>query len=471
MFAPHRIGVIVVLLLMCPALPKLKAETAPDKPATTTTDVDHRVQELEKQVQELRAQLAALTQASASAARAAIPAPAAAVSAGATATAAVPAGAVQQAVSAPPASDPLSGVSSVLGGAFFTGLVDTYYSYNPNQPANRTSGLRLFDSSSNQFALNVIELGLVKTPDVTSRLGYNVTLGFGNAMNVINSGDPSFLQYLKEAYLSYLVPAGKGLQVDVGKFVTSAGFEVIESNANWNYSRGLLFNYAIPFYHFGMRAKYAFNDKYSLTGFVMNGWNNVVASNTGKTGGLSFAWAPAKKVSITETWLGGPGAVALTGPGGAIATDGGNWRNLLDTVITYTPRAKLLLATWGDYGRSEGFTGFRKSVEWSGLAGYAKYQFHPRYAIATRYEYYSDPDGVTTGGFQTVNGSAIFVPTRQHINEVTGTVEARIAQHLIARTEFRHDVSNQPVFLKGNTPVLGQSTVAAGLIFVMEPAK
>jgi len=456
MFAPHRVGVIAVLLLLWLALPNLMAQTVPDKSAPTTADVDRRVQELEKQVQELRAQLAALKQTPTAAPAATIPA-----------------GAVQQAVATAPASasDPLSGISSVLGGATFTGLLDTYYSYNPNQPANHTSGLRLFDSSSNQFALNVIELGLVKTPDTASPLGYNVTLGFGNAMNVVNSSDPGFLQYLKEAYLSYLAPAGKGLQVDVGKFVTPAGFEVIESNANWNYSRGLLFNYAIPFYHFGLRAKYNFSDKYSLTGFVTNGWNNVVSINSGKTGGLSFAWAPAKKISITETWLGGPGAVTLTGPGGAIATDGGNWRNLTDTVITYTPQAKLLLATWGDYGRSEGFTGFNKSVAWSGAAGYAKYQFHPRYAIATRYEYYNDPDGVTTGGFQTVNGSTIFVPTRQHINEVTGTVEARIAQHLIARTEFRHDVSNLPVFLKGNTPVLGQSTVAAGLMFVLEPAK
>ena len=75
---------------------------------------------------------------------------------------------------------------------------------------------------------------------------------------------------------------GKGLQVDIGKFVTPAGAEVIETKDNWNYSRGLLFSYAIPYYHFGMRAKYAFNDKYALTGFFVNGWNNVVDNNSGK---------------------------------------------------------------------------------------------------------------------------------------------------------------------------------------------
>ena len=39
--------------------------------------------------------------------------------------------------------------------------------------------------------------------------------------------------------------------MDFGKFVTSAGAEVIESKDNWNYSRSLLFAYAIPYWHFG----------------------------------------------------------------------------------------------------------------------------------------------------------------------------------------------------------------------------
>ena len=165
-------------------------------------------------------------------------------------------------------------------------------------------------------------------------------------MKIVNASDPDYLQFLKEAYLSYMAPIGKGLQFDFGKFVTPAGAEVIETNANVNYSRGLLFNYAIPFYHFGGRAKYAFNDKVALTGYLVNGWNDIVHdsnpmnnsingvpqsptatifpvitnnyTNSGKTGGLSLAWTPSKKLSFTETWLGGPGATPVDGTTGAI---------------------------------------------------------------------------------------------------------------------------------------------------------
>ena len=156
------------------------------------------------------------------------------------------------------APGPLDGIASVLKGATVNGLVDGYYGYNFNSPANRTSGLRLFDNATNQFALNLIEVGLDKAPDASSRLGYDFTLGFGNAMNVVNSTDPGglgFAQYLKQAYVSYLAPVGKGLTLTFGKFVTPVGAEVIESNKNWNYSRSLLFNYAIPFYHFGLQRR------------------------------------------------------------------------------------------------------------------------------------------------------------------------------------------------------------------------
>jgi hypothetical protein len=452
-----RIGGLALglIFLTCVAGPAVLAQTSADSSSQPSpAQLEKRVADLEKQLETLRGELATLK----------------AKDTGAPA-AAVPAGVASQAVatSTPAPSDPLSGISSVIGGSTFSGLVDGYYSYDANQPANHVAGDHFFDNSTNQFALNLIELGLVKTPDANSRLGYDFTLGFGNAMAVVNSGDPTFLQYVKEAYMSYLAPAGKGLQIDFGKFVTPAGAEVIETNQNWNYSRSLLFYDAIPYYHFGLRLKYTFNDKWSVTGYVVNGWNNVLATNSGKTGGLGVAWTPTKKVSISETWLGGPGALPV---------DSGSWRNLSDTVLTYNVNSKLSLMLNGDYGRVEKALGFVNPAEYYGTAGYIKYQFNPKWAIATRYEYLNDPEGLATGGYTAVTSSlpALFTATPGHVQEATGTVERRIAQHLITRLEYRHDMSTQPLFLKGNSPgfapnVMGQSTVTAGMVFVWEPPR
>ncbi len=336
-------------------------------------------------------------------------------------------------------------ISSLLGSTTLSGFVDLNYGFNFNQPTNRTTGLRSFDAPANQFALNLVELVVDKPAETASRFGYHVALGFGNAMNTVNASDPGglgFAQYLKEAYLSYMVPVGSGLTLDFGKFVTPAGAEVIEGKDDWNYSRGLLFSWAIPYYHFGARAKYTFNSKYALTGYLVNGWNNVLDNNTGKTLGVSFAWTPTKKFGITQNYMAGPEGTNTNS----------HWRQLSDTVVTFTPTARLSLMLNYDYGRGDYLPFGAQPVFWTGVGGYARYAFNPKYAIATRYEYYDDHNGFTTG-------------TPQHLNEVTQTIERLIGKGLITRLELRHDSSTAPVFMKGGLPVDGQTTLAVGMIY------
>ena len=239
---------VLGLGLACLVPPVVRAEgESSESPKVPPAEVSKRVDDLQKEIERLQSKLLTLKkQVSESSAPSAAPTPSLPASSSPDPPAATPA--------AP--SPPAAGWPASLN---LKAFVDGYYNYNFNQPRPRVSSLRAFDGPSNQFALNLIELTLAKSPDATnSRLGFNLTLGYGNAMNVVNSTDPGglgFAQYLKEAYFSYLAPVGKGLLFDFGKFVTQHGAEVIESKDNWNYSRGLLFTYAIPFYHFGLRAK------------------------------------------------------------------------------------------------------------------------------------------------------------------------------------------------------------------------
>jgi hypothetical protein len=316
--------------------------------------------------------------------------------------------------------------------------VDTYYGYNSNHPPNRQNNLRNFDVNTNQFGLNMIELVADKSVDTTNRVGYHVAVGFGQAMNMVNASEvgpgaipgssiSNFDQYLKEGYMEYMAPIGKGLQINVGKFVTPAGAEVIESKDNWNYSRSLLFSWAIPYFHFGASAKYAFSPKFAVTGYVVNGWNNSIDNNTGKTAGFSAAWTPNAKFSIIETYLGGPEQ----------ANDNSDFRHLTDTVITYNPTAKLSLMANYDYGHEAIGTAQLKPftvAKWSGLAGYIKYAPNDRWAFALRGEYFDDNQGWSTG-------------TAQELNEFTATVQRMISSKIITRLEFRRDSTDSRTFL------------------------
>lgn len=429
------LSVALAASLLLGATATAVAQTSP-----TTDDLQQRIDDLQKQITDLKARM--------SAAPAPAPAPAAATP-----------------VAAPAPAAP--SISSLLGPTTLTGLVDAYYGYNSNTPANYVNGTQPFTPFNNQFGLNLIELGIAKAPDATSRTGYTVSLGFGQAMNTVNGSDPAglnFAQYLKEGYFSYLAPVGKGLQLDVGKFVTPAGAEVIESNANWNYTRSVLFYYAIPYFHYGLRAKYTINDKASLTGYLVNGWNNIVDTNSGKTAGVTLGLNPTKKVAISQTVLFGPEQPASSDPGGPNST----FRQLWDTVITYSPTGKLSLMVNGDYGRGDryclvpGGSGCitpSSPASWYGAAGYVKYAFNPKYTVAFRYEFFQDPDGFATG-------------QGQHWQEGTFTFERDIASHIISRIEYRHDETSLPYFQQGTSGLVkGQNTASLGLMYTFTTAQ
>lgn len=410
--------------------------TTPTAATQNPSEMDEKIEALQKQLQQLQAELDQMKKEKASTPQAAA------------STAPTPAAAASSASSGPAAAAPAPGaVASIFDETTISGSVDGYYGYDFNEPANRTATLRSFDNLTNQFALNLAELVIKKAPDSGNRLGYNLTFGYGNAMNVVNGSEPvagaGFDRNVEQAYISYLVPVGKGLQVDFGKFVTPAGAEVIESFNDWNYSRGVLFSYAIPFFHFGLRAAYTFSPKYSLTAFVLNGWNDVVAPNTGKTYGASFAWNPTKKVSVTQNYLAGP----------QMLNTNQHWRQLSDTVVQYNVTSKLSFLENYDWGGGDMIPNYIGPAHWNGIASYVRYAFNDREAFAVRYEYYDDRSGFTTG-------------MAQDINEYTATLERIFAQHLTTRLEFRRDMSNAPFFPQGTSFAKNQNTLEAGLMYV-----
>jgi hypothetical protein len=346
---------------------------------------------------------------------------------------------------APPASQD-SGLLGFFKEVEVSGFVDGYYSYNFNKPAGRTNALRNFDVRNNEFALNLAEIVIEKKPDpLNSRLGFRIDLDYGRATDMVHASEPGGAETYKviqQAYGSYLAPVGSGLQFDLGKFVTPHGAEVIETKDNWNYSRGLLFSWAIPYYHMGLRARYSFNSKVTVMGMAVNGWNNVEDNNAGKTFGLMVGWTPTSKLSIMQNFMTGPEQ----------ANDDEHHRNLSDTTVMYSFNREVAVMANYDYGFDRLTSG--ESVHWQGVALYLKYSPTRKWAFIPRYEWFDDHDGFSTG-------------VRQAVKEFTMTSEYRFKPGLITRFEVRHDWSDQPFFRKSDPAVLSksQTTVLAGLIW------
>jgi hypothetical protein len=440
---------------------------------SSPADLDRRVEELEKELAELRSELAARKRTEEAAATTPAPSPAAATQ-------------------DKPAEK--TTIASLLGPTSLSGFLDTYYNWDSNHPADHNVLACAIDCKSNTIGLKMIELILDKAPDATAgaagRTGYHVSLGFGETQAAINSAEysasstqtgsngasatsPGFDQYIKEAYFSYLAPIGKGLQIDVGKFVTPMGAEVIESKDNWNYSNGLLYTYAIPIFHFGARAKYTFNSKFNLTGYFVNGFNNVVDNNSGKTYGVSAGWTPTKKNTLTVNYFAGPeeptGAYGYTTSADTTLVNVNDfWRQTWDLVYTYNLTSKLTFTANYDYahgdrmiiGSTEGYSPYKLSnpVYWTGEVGYLKYAFNDKNYVAGRYEYFYDRNGF------------LFTVPHTHVQEFTATYQRTLATHLLTRFEYRRDMSGTPFFELANfsNGVKQQNLLTMGLIFLFD---
>jgi hypothetical protein len=353
-----------------------------------------------------------------------------------------------QASSEPPAAAPAEKTGSdhsIFDKLTLSGLVDVYYGYNFNRPDSRKDGLRNFDINSSQFSLSLAKISIERLPEP---FGFRADFIFGDTAKMVHSTEPAgtdLYQFLEQVYGSYKAPIGKGLTIDFGKFVTQHGAEVIESKDNWNYSRSILFSWAIPYYHFGARARYPVGDKLSLTATVTNGWNNVVDNNTGKTYGFQAAVNPTKKLSIVQNYMVGPEQ-----------TNGNSdWRHLWDTTVTYTATSALSLMANYDYGMDRA-SGAR--VRWQGIAGYARVQIAPWFAISPRMEWFTDPQGYMTG-------------LAQDVKEGTFTTEFKIQNSLLLRGEYRYDWSNQPSFEKRNNAFSrDQQTLTFGVVYMLSQA-
>lgn len=337
-----------------------------------------------------------------------------------------------------------AGILSFFRKTEITGFVDGYYGYNFNRPPGDSTPLRNFDIKHNQFALNLAELAFEKKPTSDSRIGYRMDLDFGPATDLVHSFEPNggeeTFKHIQQGYLSYLAPVGKGLQIDVGKFVTQHGAEVIETKDNWNYSRSLLFALAIPYYHMGVRASYSPSDKVSFGGFLVNGWNNSVDNNHRKTYGLQAVFKPNAKLTIVENYMGGPEQ-----------TDNDHdWRHLYDTTVTYVFNPTVSVMANYDYGHDR-VAG--SAVHWQGIAAYLRVQANKWLAFAPRFEWYDDHDGFTTGLPQTVK-------------EFTLTSEHKISNGLLTRLEYRRDFSDKLFFGKQfDRLVKAQSTITFGIVY------
>src|ERR1700730_9371763 len=246
--------------------------------------------------------------------------------------------------------------------------LDTYYAYNFNHPVGRVNLLRAYDVLSNNFSLNQASVIFEHAPDVSAgrRFGARIDLQFGQATdtlqgNPFNEPRPQIYRNIFQAYGTYIVPVGKGLTVDFGKWGSSLGIEGNYTKDQMNYSRSYWFDF-LPFYHMGVRASYQVNDRLAVNYWLVNGTNQAEATNGFKDELFGFVAKPRPSVTWTMNYYLGQEHPdrAVVNPVGPIPVQPGlsfaairpapdGRLHIFDSYLTWQASRKWAITLEGDY--------------------------------------------------------------------------------------------------------------------------
>ncbi len=365
-------------------------------------------------------------------------------------------------------------------------FADGYASFNwaVPKPQDRGNTTRAYDGAHG-FALSWVGVDAAYDPDpvggaLSLRLGPTAETYAASCFSAGAAPCDSEvgLGLVKQAYASWKPGGPEGrLTLDFGKFDTVYGAEVAESQDGFNYSRGVVYWYAQPLFHTGLRAAIELSPTLTAKVLAVNGYNNSIDNNVGKTFGVQLAVEPSDSFALYLGWLGGPeqdDAVLLDcddgeaydsvlggcapspgAPGGAEVVDQGGansfeaWRHLVDLVIAFDATDDFSLVANADVV----FEGVRapdartlgvrvdQQMVWGAMLG-TRYQFDETWAAALRGEYLADAEGLTGlgSGFAMTTG--------------TLTLEAAPTENLVLRLEQRADVvlesdGSKKIFPKG----------------------
>jgi Putative beta-barrel porin-2, OmpL-like. bbp2 len=332
-----------------------------------------------------------------------------------------------------------------------SGYIDSSFNHLSGD-GSFTSGMpnRVFDSHSNGFTLQ--QAGL--------NLRYQPSEGFGALINLLAGEDAGVIKSygyrgstanvdVPQAFVQW---ADSDVTVIGGKFATLAGAEEIPSPLNSNFSRSILFGYAIPFTHTGVRSTIMPSGTTTLYLGINNGWDDVRDTTAGHTVEIGAAYAPAKTFSVTAMGYFGPQRVE-----GLVDSGPQGQRSLVDMVMNWSITEATCAVLNYDLGRQDRVASATSGVpgiaRWSGLAGYLNHTINDHWKASARAEYFSDPDGYRTG-------------VAQRWREVTGTLAYLIKPHWEFRGELRADSSDAKSFVSadGGHSSRSQNSAAAEII-------
>ncbi|MDA3613391.1 porin [Polluticaenibacter yanchengensis] len=331
-----------------------------------------------------------------------------------------------------------------------SGSVDAYYRYNfNNTPDGGVYGFNSntsFANSQNSFQLGMAS---VKAEYTKGKVDAVIDLGYGTRAEEFSYADGGTLFALKQAYISYNFT--DKLKLTAGKWGTHIGYEVLDPQANRNYSMSYMFSYG-PFSHTGLKAEYAIDDKHS----VMIG----IANPTDYT---RPEWASTKNIIAQYSYTSDnfnlfANYTSYFGAKGKEVTDGiPSSLNQFGITATATVSDKFSIGYDGTVQSvTSNISAKKESSSWWGSALYFNFDPKPNLGFTLRTEYFNDDKNLKAIGTEFTDG---FTPIK-NVFQTTLSANIRLSENIVIIPELRYDKAGNAAFVKKDGSAVNNTTTA-----------
>ena len=326
----------------------------------------------------------------------------------------------------------------------FSGYLETYYGYDFNKPADHNRPAFIYSHNrANEVNLN---LGFIKAAYESSLIRANLALMAGTYTNANLAAEPGILKNIFEANAGVKLSKSENLWIDAGIFSSHIGFESAISKDCWVLTRNIS-SENTPYYESGAKITYGTKDgKLTATLLYLNGWQRISRQNGNDkpAGGLQLTWKPTPKITVNySNYLGTEGADSVRV---------NRFYHNIYGIFQLSDKFGLTLGL--DYGTQQQLKENHSKNEVFSPVGIAQYKFAEGWAVAGRFEYYEDKNGIfistgTPNGFKTKGYSL--------------NVDYSPIPNAIIRLEGKTYDSKDKIFARENNFVNANTTLTASI--------
>lgn len=318
-----------------------------------------------------------------------------------------------------------------------SGYLDTYYSYDFNKPNSRNRQFTNMAARHNEFNINhAYILGEYNNDNIRATLG----LQTGTYADFNYAAEPSDLaKMIYQAHAGFKI--ANGIWMDAGVFGGHTGYEAVESINNELYSRALATEYT-PYYETGIRITAELSEEVTLTGVILNGWQNITETNDTKAFGMNINYKASDAIEFNYgNYFGDEGDDFL----------GSRFRNFHHVYIRYQITEKLHSVVSYDFGNQDLGSG---KGNFDFLTFISQYKLSQKFSFAFRYEHVDDEFQIlipTTAGAGFI-GDVYTLNLNYHINE-----------NAMFRIESRFFDTSNEIFNDGDSAESNNEVISASL--------